>query len=312
MFFMKVLNKILFLSLSLLLCSPIWGQITTYTTTNKQKIVVGDQLDIVITVDRDEEVTINQVSIESIEQFDFVKILDFSEGVDSIRSGGISRIYRLSIALYDEGLISLPGMGFQYQLKDSEMEIFSDSIRVEVRLLPDSKDIQPIKDIIKQEVRWYDNLPLLWMGVIAVLIGLAIWFFKRKRKITPTISEEVPVVLPSRPAHEIALEELNELKEKRLWQDDKIIEYQSELTGIIRSYVKRKFGVNAPEMPTTDTLNGLKSLVSPAQLKTLEDVLNVADMIKFAKHLPEQSIHELFYDKAKDFVIQTTKQNPEL
>lgn len=309
---MKVLNKILFLSLSLLLCSPIWGQITTYTTTNKQKIVVGDQLDIVITVDRDEEVTINQVSIESIEQFDFVKILDFSEGVDSIRSGGISRIYRLSIALYDEGLISLPGMGFQYQLKDSEMEIFSDSIRVEVRLLPDSKDIQPIKDIIKQEVRWYDNLPLLWMGVIAVLIGLAIWFFKRKRKITPTISEEVPVVLPSRPAHEIALEELNELKEKRLWQDDKIIEYQSELTGIIRSYVKRKFGVNAPEMPTTDTLNGLKSLVSPAQLKTLEDVLNVADMIKFAKHLPEQSIHELFYDKAKDFVIQTTKQNPEL
>lgn len=290
---------------------PLTGQINTYTTTGKSRILAGDYYDITITVDRDDEVQLDGAAIEHIRQLDWIKVIDFSEGADSIKSGAVSRTYRLRIALYEEGIVSVPGIRIQYNYRNSTAEIFSDSVQVEVRLLPESNTILPIKDIIKEELRWYDSFPFLWFGIGLVVLAAVLWFFFRKKKVRQPAAPAEPEPI-QRHAHEIALEELSALAGKELWQNERIKEYQSELTDIIRFYLKRRFGINAPEMTTSETLRALKPVISSAQLRDVNDVLNVADMIKFAKHQPDQSVHEIFFDKAKDFVIQTAKNRPRL
>jgi hypothetical protein len=99
---------------------------------------------------------------------------------------------------------------------------------------------------------------------------------------------------------------LTALQGKALWQQGHIKEYQSSLTDIIRTYLKDRYGVEAMEMTTDELSQALRQTGFDQQYKdSLREILQVADLVKFAKATPDENIHQIFMDKAVDFVMNT-------
>ncbi len=198
-------------------------------------------------------------------------------------------------------------------LKDSTMAYLeklntgqTDSIDFQQLQLNDIKAIQKPKFV------WTDYLWILWiiLGIAAlvVLVGLIIIMILRKRNkgyfFTP------PVILPP---HTRALKELDKLKADKIWQQDREKEFYTKITDILRRYIFERYQVNAMEMTSGEILDELRKrfeLDSESAIENLNQVLSLADMVKFAKHKPYQNENDLSMVNAYLFVNQTREPDP--
>jgi hypothetical protein len=122
----------------------------------------------------------------------------------------------------------------------------------------------------------------------------------------------VPLLAP----YEEAIQKLHDLDEKLLWQNNKVKEYYSELTEIVRAYIERELNVPALES-TTDELvetlidfNDSKAIVTTKEtIKKLQGLLREADLVKFAKSKPLSEEIEENRKEAKE-VIDDLKPKP--
>lgn len=167
-----------------------------------------------------------------------------------------------------------------------------------------------IKDAYAQNVVdppfvWQDYLQyILWgigLYIILILIVLAIYMFVNKRKkgyfFTPK------VVLPP---HVVALQELEELRTKQLCQRGLEKEYYTQLTDIIREYIAQRYGINATEMISDDIIQAVHRVTDTTSPTTsLEQILRIADLVKFAKYIPLPNENDLSLVNALLFVNQT-------
>ena len=95
--------------------------------------------------------------------------------------------------------------------------------------------IKPIKGPLNVPITFKEVLPfiLATLIVIGMIISL-VWYLKKRKKQEPVFRLKPRVVLQP---HEKALQELEKLRVKKLWQEGKIKEYHSELTEILRKYI---------------------------------------------------------------------------
>lgn len=127
---------------------------------------------------------------------------------------------------------------------------------------------------------------ILGIILLACIVFLVIYAFNRRKKNIPLFS------LPSKPKlppHVIALSELDKLKEEQLWQHDKVKDYYTRLTDIIRVYLEDRYNVPAMEQTTYEILNDFKGENSQIRGKLysgLEKTLTISDLVKFAKYTP--------------------------
>ena len=117
---------------------------------------------------------------------------------------------------------------------------------------------------------------------------------------------------PPLPPHEIALRDLKKLHSERLWQEDKHKLYYSGLTDILRAYIAGQFGVGALEMTSDEIIDAMRGVEIPQKQKMdLTELLRDADLVKFAKAMPEAEANEAAYTMALNFVEQTMPQPEE-
>lgn len=163
--------------------------------------------------------------------------------------------------------------------------------------------IADIKPIIEEPAKPED---FYWIGylLIGLLAAFGIYkFLTRKKDETKVVEAEPEVIIP---AHEIAIEKLNALKHKELWQKGEIKAYQSELTFIIREYLENRYEVKALESTTDQILKALKEVdFDQSNKDNLRDILTMADLVKFAKAKPGESIHETFMSNAIELIKKT-------
>ena len=204
---------------------------------------------------------------------------------------------QLVFSVFDTGYVKLPPLIVQIN-GDS---IYSNDIALQVQgIIMDSTGLAPIKPIIKEPVRLSDFIYYIIAFLIGLLLIGLVFFMKQYKKPAPEVIE-VPL-----PAHQIAFLALEKLKAKKLWQQGKIKAYQSELTHIIREYLENRFSIKALESTTGEILTDLDKEIQVREWKDqLSEILNMADMIKFAKAMPDLTIHEQFMQKAEAFVRGT-------
>jgi uncharacterized membrane protein len=159
-----------------------------------------------------------------------------------------------------------------------------------------------IRDI-KGPVGLY-NLTYLYLVlaiiVIIIIIVLIVRFLKKRKK-------PQEIIIPPRPAHEIAYEALRELMNRDYLKAGKVREYYFELSDIVRHYIEDRFQLKAPEMTTEEFLATLKysGVLNKEQKGDVRDFLSHCDMVKFAKYLPDQREIELSYDSARRLIDGT-------
>ena len=242
-------------------------------------IRIGEQFQLKISVDETQNVIIPKIQLKGLEIIDSTRI-------DTIKN---SLIRRYILTGFDSGAFYIP----QQQIFVKNQAFLTDSLLINIATIAiDTLKVKkfPIKSI-KKEPYTFDDFRIYIYLILAILaiIGFWIyWFVIRKRKET----EDAPTYR-TLPPFEEAILRLNELDEKLLWQNNKIKEYYSELTEIVRGYIERELKVPALENTTDEVLAMIKDFknadsieTSKETIKKLKDLLQEADLVKFAKSKP--------------------------
>ena len=113
------------------------------------------------------------------------------------------------------------------------------------------------------------------------------------------------------PPHVKALAALEKLDTEQLWQKGLIKDYHSRITEIIRNYFEERFDLPAMELTTTETIQHLKSIKEKDIILDITyNFLSNADLVKFAKFQPLESVNEEMMKQAKEIVQSTIPQKP--
>jgi hypothetical protein len=149
---------------------------------------------------------------------------------------------------------------------------------------------------------------ILGIILIAAIIFFIFYYIKWKKKNVPLFAKPEK---PADPAHIIALRELDRIKEQKLWQQEKLKQYYSEVADTIRIYIENRFDIPAMEFTSAETIGTFKenkNRIDQNSLDQLQHILSLADLVKFAKYNPLPDDNNLTLMNAYFFVNQTKKE----
>mgnify|MGYP006278135445 CR=1 FL=1 len=212
------------------------------------------------------------------------------------------------ISTFDTGEFEIPELEIMYRSQNDSawQSIKTEPITIRVESLnPDEagdiRDIKPPKTP-PRDYRAY----ILWglLALLVIAIAVFIWYYlKRRREGKPILPTRTK---PPRPAHEVALEQLDALTETNLLADGEIKEYYTRLSEIIRQYIEHRYFIYATEMTTTQLLGTMRDEgIKEAHVDQLHTFLLRCDMVKFAKYLPSDEEHAETTHLAYEFVHDT-------
>ena len=172
--------------------------------------------------------------------------------------------------------------------------------------------INDMEGTVNPPRRWYDYLPEWFVPAILImlllaLIGLGIYVYYTYRK-TGHIAFVKPK--PIDPYAE-AMDALSRLREQHLAENGHEKEYYTRLIDILRRYMQLRFNINAMEMSSTQILASLRQNPETRDNQPrIKQILDIADMVKFAKERPLPDDNIKSYNTVYNFV-ETTKPLPE-
>ena len=201
-------------------------------------------------------------------------------------------IKKYGLTQFDSGTYTIP----QQKILIGDKTLFSDSIKINVGAVAVDTtkqkmyEIKPIINVQKQSSFWGK----FWLIVVVLALtagGIVYWVFFRKRILT---EEEKIAALPPYKQAKLALEKLDE---QTYFEHQKVKEFYSELTFILRKYLNEKVYDQSLESTTEELivrLNILKDakeiLIHKETIENIQGTLERADLVKFAKSKPDFEI----------------------
>ena len=210
------------------------------------------------------------------------------------------------VTAFEDSLLYIPP--FPFVVNNDTIWSQALSLKVVQPFVIDTANIQlaDIKGVYNPKIYWKGFLKIA--GIILLILALLALAFVIVRKYImkrPVFGPPAPkVVLP---AYVTALSKLEHIKQEKIWQQGRIKEFHTELTDIIREYIEGNFELNAPEMTSEEILEHFHYL--RFEVKTayasLQQLLQLADLVKFAKWTAMPDENELSLLNAYLFVNQT-------
>jgi hypothetical protein len=339
---MSMVSRIVSICIAILVGFHCQGQEVIYNAFLQDSVGVGENADLFITVDESAVGSIQSLNLSALEEMKFIsasvtpndsvktKTADISinnlgkwqdTNNDGILSGEEIQwervendgevVYRnrVNISFFDVGIYIFEG--FTYSISDKTRKTNRALMKatfIDYKLeVVDSTGLAPIKDIERTNMSVLDLLPiLLYIILPAILIFFGVRYWRKKQQDEQEVVQEPEIVIPPDVR---ALTELKDLRNKELWQQGEIKKYQSELSHIIREYLEGRYDIRALENTTSQIVRSIKdkSFTTEDQEKLIR-ILQISDLVKFAKAKPEVSIHEEFMNDAIGFVQSTRKR----
>jgi hypothetical protein len=291
------------------------AQFTVKSSLDSNQYLIGDYIKLKIAVTYDSSFNAKFPTLPEQIAIDSIKTIEVIDAVssDSVLTGKIfkqSKTYTLSA--YDSGSYFVPSFKIFFQNKKSSAidSLITDTLffRVETIAADTSVGLKPIKEpldlpFVFAEIK---NYVIIGTVILLLLALVAYYFLTRKKK---PVAEQVIEV--KRPSHEIALEKLQKLKEVKLWQKGEVKTYHSALSEIVREYLENRFKILALEATTDEIVEKMRIFSIPKEQKmVLQEMLELSDLVKFAKVKPLPDEHERSFQIAYNF-IQATKYEGE-
>ncbi len=168
------------------------------------------------------------------------------------------------------------------------------SANAEIR---DIANIERVPYTFWEIFRWV----LLTMAILAIAF-LAWWLYTHRRKIQQVLGVAEPI--DTRTPEQRALDTLEELRNRKLWQSGKVKEYHTELTDAVRRFIEESTSIRATDMTSDETLSEIESSKLKIETSLLRDIFTTADLVKFAKSEPLPHEHDRSMANAVEFVKQ--------
>ena len=223
------------------------------------------------------------------------------------------------VTSFDSALVYMPG----FNVIAGEDIYTTNPLSIKIVDMPvdtTQQAITDIKDVYNPPIDWMFYLTIVGSILLAILlIALILYLVNKYLKSRENKEEEIIEPIDPRKAHEIAYEELELLRQKQLWQSQQFKLYYTELTEILRRYISNRYDIDAMEQTSDDIVTEFRRnkelKEKKEEIKLLSDVLQVADLVKFAKWQPlpdecERSFHQVtqFIDKTKETIIVNAEE----
>ena len=269
---------------------------------------IGEQINIRFQVKRD---SLSKIQFPEQPNFGPFEILEIFP-LDTIRSQ-THYLFTKKYALiqFDSGNYWIP----KQKILINGVNAISDSISIRINTVVVDTLKQPlfdIKPLVKLE-RGYKELTkqiaviFFILLVLAFLIFLGLRFQKKREEKRKKI-----------PPFERALLELKALEEERPRLQEEYKSYYSKLTEVVRRYLEEEANITALESTSKELLKKLELLIDSGKLDlsteillSLKQVLEHADLVKFARSAPEFEVATSDRNIVEDVVIKTQEALPE-
>ena len=283
-------------------------------TLDSTTLFIGDQTDLHLraTGEVGEQVTMPMLDKELISG---VEIVDRTI-VDTLtlKDGRVQYDQYLTLTSFEDSLFYIAPLPFV----SGDDTVWSDGLTLNV-VQPFEMDttdmaITDIKGVYKAPIWWWGIFRWVLLALLLAGVGVAGYYLitylqsrKREEEGNEVVTE------PLRPAEEVALEKLDAIKEKKIWQQGQVKEYHTQLTDVVREYIARRFEVSSVEQTSDETLRDIRPLLNERKdlYDQLRKMLTLADLVKFAKWSATPDENELSLRNAYTFVRETTIQSLE-
>lgn len=288
----------------------LWAQddspIAIESSIDRSNITIGDTVQYTVRLTRLPEVEIVWPGLAA--NLDQFEIRRYQPPTARRNDDKIIEEAHYTISTYiDTGAFVIPPLTVRYRVPPDSTwhELSTEALEIYVRsILPsEAGDILGIKAPWELPKDW--RTVILWSaaGVGVLLLALAGYLFWRRRQGKGLLPVKAA---PLRPAHELALAELQQLRESDLLASGEIKLYYSILSEILRRYIEGRFGVVALEMTTTEVLTDLsRNGYDTHGREQLSTVLTESDLVKFAKLIPPEEQHGALLGMAEEYIELT-------
>lgn len=312
----RIVKHIFRLVLSLFMFVPLANaqNVTVSATMDSTQIFIGGQLDLKLQLSQPDNINLSfPLLTDTITKN--IEIVRANQPDTLNRDNGrylIEQSYR--ITSFDSGLHYIPPIVFEEASQKLGKAIQTEPMALMVFNPFDEVDPQKGLVDIKQPMQapfllseLYKYLP--WVLGIILLAGIITFI------ILKYYGREVPVKIFSKPEpvvppHIKALEALDQIKQEKLWQHNRLKEYYSGVSDTLRHYIEERFEIRAMEQTTDEIMDSFKGIDfrDTKSIDNLRQILITSDLVKFAKHEPLPDENDLSMINAYFFVNQTKKE----
>jgi len=238
-----------------------------------------------------------------------LQVVDRSK-IDTIKSqDGTFNTFqqKITFTCFDSGFYVIEPITFYFQQsgKSDTDSVSTEALLMTVRTVPvdTTKAIKAIKAPLDVPLTFMEVFPYILGGLLLIILVIVIINLIRKSK---KKTQVVKIKVPTKPAHELALEALKKTEEEKLWHQGYFKKYHSSVSDIIRTYIEQRFSINAMEFTSDETLEHLRGDIINAEAREkLKYLLQLADMVKFAKAQPVAYENEQSLSNAYSFIMLT-------
>lgn len=263
---------------------------------------IGDQMILTIQIKME---TGYQVALSEITPPDGVEILEKDPLQVAKGWGFITQTQKYYLTSFAPGEYIFRDLTVQYSTLEGEerdLQVTSPILLVDSLLGKDAEDIRDLRPLA--EVPKNRQLYFLFVALV-LFFGLIIFFWKfYQRKRRDRVVKDLPPLSPQM----IAQQRLSWLENSDLLIKGEVDRYFTILSEIMREYIENRFAIRAREMTTEEFLSQAlhKLTLEERHQKLLRAFLEQADLVKYARHLPQaEQISEAF--RAVSFFIDQTK-----
>lgn len=295
---------------TLLMCS-LKAQLSVSAELDSTNILIGDQVRLHVLINHLPDVKIQSIDLSGLQSIEEIEVLDIQR-LDTINTKDEFLLEQwFTLTSFDSGAYWIPPIPVEYIYQGQNGKATTNQLPLIVKPFPiesDTTQLAPIKPIIEEPLKFED---FMWYAIGILLIGGLIGFlmYQNRRK---KDEEEEEIIEIKRPAHEIAMDKLGRLKAAKLWQQGKIKDFHSELTYILREYLENRYEVQALESTTYEIKQALGKLdISEDYRIKIQQLLQTADMVKFAKAEPAVEMHAAALFKTENFIDNTKRSTEE-
>lgn len=309
----------IFLLLTVLVCSSSYSiadesstPVSVSTRITPDTFTLGDIATYTITVQHDSDIHPVAPEIQPPKGLEFV---ERGKSPPQQINGQTVHEYWYKLRIDDTGHLKLPSVEVAFNAPDQmgkniQGTIQAPEVNFEVQSLlsiPGSTDgIHDIKPLEEYPLPWLDYF---WMALAGLTLLAFIYFLWRRWKNRP-VSLNLPSSAPVLTAEQLALEELETLKNKEWLKIGRTQEHFFELSEIFRRYLENRYQFPAREWTTEEITAHFKNFPSLSDNLKLKarSILAQTDRVKFAR--AEQAVDEM--QSIINFIQEARPPEPEV
>jgi len=281
------------------------ASVTVDSRVDKAEITIGDTVRYTLRLSREARAQVRWPSLGA--NLGAFEIRNYHKPEPRTENNRILEEISYTISTFDTGRFVIPPLVIEYLMPPDTawQALHTESLEIHVRSLLSSEagDIREVKSPWELPRDWRRVVLIATLvGVLIVLAALGyVWWRKRQGKgLLPQRIE------PQRPPHEMALEELAQLRTSDLLARGEIKLFYSLLSEILRRYFEGRYGLAALEMTTMELDRELRQVEpAPQACDEMRDLLEMCDLVKFAKFIPAHEEAALGLERATAFVEST-------